>query len=117
MKLRLYKEFKALKSKGLFIRAETKKLGILTQRVEMISASLALEVSKYQELVVREGAALTKKDIMCKIESTLRRVYEEGLSRIVKEVESAVSDNVELIEIVRDMVQDYKEMTKVIHAE
>jgi hypothetical protein len=105
MKPQLHHESKVLKAKALEMNTEIKRLAIHTKKVEDTASKLELVASKYKQLVNLDGEILAETESMCLIESTQRRLYEEGLARIVKIIEATASHDVELIDSIRDTAQ------------
>jgi hypothetical protein len=116
MKPQLHRQSKSLKAKRQEIHAETEKLSNQTDELETQTANLQVQASEYEKLIVQDSKALAETEQLCLIESTIRKNYERGLSRIVNRVEKAVPADVELVETLKDMANFCLEVSKMCRA-
>ena len=99
--LALVKEARQLNLEGKALKSQMEGLVIRIKMMENFSTRLSLVTSKYEELVKRDSQVLLSAKKMCLIESSARRIFQNGMKGIVKRIESADTVDAELVENIR----------------
>lgn len=105
MKPQLHRQSKSLKEKRQELKIGIKKMSKQYKKLEIVIGNLQMESSDLEQRIDRESKLLKQTNHLCLIESTLRRIYENGLDRIMTRIRYGVRNDADLIDSLDDMAR------------